>query len=130
MSTDKPGHEVDGPELHPGTPEYDTGYAEYKTWLAEGDGRDGGRSEPTGNWDGNASWGGTGIFGPKEPEYCDVAAAVRETARTASYPGGHPGRDVSADAIAADRTTLMYGRALARQYAAQHQADHDREAGA
>lgn len=29
------GHEYDGPELHPGTPEYADTYAEYQDWIAE-----------------------------------------------------------------------------------------------
>jgi hypothetical protein len=29
------GHEYDGPELHPGTPEYEAEYAEYQAWAAE-----------------------------------------------------------------------------------------------
>jgi hypothetical protein len=80
-------------------------------------------TEITGDWDSHASWGGTGIFGPKEPEYCDVANAVRQASWTANYPGGHPERNVAADALAADQTTAAYGRSLGRQYAAQFQAD-------
>lgn len=29
------GHEYDGPELHPGTPEYEAEYAEYQAWAGE-----------------------------------------------------------------------------------------------
>ena len=29
------GHEYDGPELHPGTPEYEAEYAEYQSWAGQ-----------------------------------------------------------------------------------------------
>jgi hypothetical protein len=29
------GHDYDGPELHPGTPEYEAGYAEYQSWAGQ-----------------------------------------------------------------------------------------------
>jgi hypothetical protein len=29
------GHEYDGPELHPGTPEYKAEYAEYQAWAGQ-----------------------------------------------------------------------------------------------
>jgi hypothetical protein len=29
------GHYYDGPELHPGTPEYEAGYAEYLAWAGQ-----------------------------------------------------------------------------------------------
>ena len=29
------GHEYHGPELHPGTPEYEAEYAEYQAWVSE-----------------------------------------------------------------------------------------------
>jgi hypothetical protein len=29
------GHEYDGPELRPGTPEYEAEYAEYQAWVSE-----------------------------------------------------------------------------------------------
>jgi hypothetical protein len=29
------GHEYDGPELHPGTPEYEAEYAEYQAWAGQ-----------------------------------------------------------------------------------------------
>jgi hypothetical protein len=38
----EPGHEYDGPELHPGTPEYAAEYREYEVWA----GRPGPENEP------------------------------------------------------------------------------------
>ena len=29
------GHDYDGPELHPGTPEYEAEYAEYQAWAGQ-----------------------------------------------------------------------------------------------
>ena len=29
------GHDYDGPELHPGTPEYEAEYAEYLAWSGQ-----------------------------------------------------------------------------------------------
>ena len=78
--------------------------------------------EVEGNWQpGDPTWGNTGVYGPKEPEFCDVAVAVRQAAWTANYPGGHPARDAAADATAADQTVRAYGWHLARQYAAEFQ---------
>ena len=31
------GHYYDGPELHPGTPEYEAEYAEYQAWAGQPD---------------------------------------------------------------------------------------------
>jgi hypothetical protein len=71
----------------------------------------------------DGSWGGTGIYGPNEPETCDVGAAIDQAARTANYPGGHPQRDTAAEVQAVRQTWYAHMRAQDRGVQAGQQAD-------